>query len=151
MWPSEFMMIKTSSQSFLSACVASIVVSAEAVKEITSANAVLAASSVGVPARQDLQHASLSAVGKIAASIRQRYLEVIHGQLGYVDMVLLVAACSIIQGLRLWTGRSGTQRNEGEIRDAGSPNHQASRRDRGWSIGATSLSGKNRLAIRCIL
>ena len=151
MWPSGFIMIKTSSHLFLYACVASIVLTAEALNEITSVNAVLAASSIRVPAQQDLQHASLSAVGKIAALIRQGYLKVIHGQLGYVDMVLLIAACSIFQGLRLWRGRSGTERNEGEIRDAGSPNHQASRRDRGWSMGATSLSGKNRLAIRCIL
>ena len=151
MWPSAFIMFITPSQSFLYARLASIVVTAEASKGFTSTNAGLAASSVRAPALQDLQHVFHSAVGFITALIRQRYLRVIHGQLGYVDMVLLIAACSIIQGLRLWRGRSVTQRNEGEIRDVGSANNHTSRRDRGWGLGATSLSGKNGLAIRCIL
>ena len=143
MWPSVFIMIKTPSQSFLYASLASIVVTAEALQEITSANAVLATSPVRVPTRQDLQHVFHSAIGIITGLIRQRYLRIIHGQLGYVDMVLLVAACSIFQGLRLWRGPSVTQRNEGEIRDVGSSNHQTPRRDRRWGIGATSLSGKH--------
>ncbi len=151
MWPSAFIMIKTPSRSFLYARLASIVVTTEALEGNTSIKAVLAASSVRVPALQDLQHVFHSAVGIIIALIRQWYLRIIYGQLGYVDMVLLIAACSIIQGLRLWRGRSVTQRNEGEIRDVGSANHHTSRRDRGWGLGATSLSGKNRLAIRCIL
>ncbi len=143
MWPSVFEMIKTPFQSLLYARLASIVATAEALQGFTSSNAVLAAPSVGVPALQDLQHVSHSAVGIITTLIRQTYLRIIHGQLGYVDMVLLIAACGIIQGLRIWRGRSGTQRNEGEIREVGSPNHQTSKRDRGWGIGATSLSGKH--------
>ena len=143
MWPSVFIMIKTPSQSFLYARLASILVTAEALKETTSANAVLATSPVRVPTLQDLQHVFHSAVRIITALIRQRFLRIIHGQLGYVDMVLLVSACSIIQGLRLWRGRSVTQRNGGEIRDVGSHNHQTSRRDRVWGIGATSQSGKH--------
>ena len=143
MWPSVFIMIKTPFQSLLYARLASIVVSAEALQGITPTNAVLAAPSVGAPALQDLQHVFHSAAGKLIALIRQRYLRIIHGQLGFVDMVVLIAACGIIQGLRLWRGRSVTQRNEGEIRDVGSPNHHTSRRVRGWGMGATSLSGKH--------
>ena len=143
MWPSVFIMIKTPFQSLLYARLASIVVTAEALQGITPTSAVLAAPSVGAPALQDLQHVFHAAAGELTALIRQRYLRIIHGQLGYVDMVLLIAACGIIQGLRIWRGRSVTQRNEGEIRDVGSPNHQTSRIDRGWGIGTTSLSGKH--------
>lgn len=143
MWPSVFIMIKTPFQFLLYARLVSLVVTAEALQEITSINAVLAAPSVGVPALQDLQHVLHSAPGNLTALIRQRYLRIIHGQLGYVDMVLLITACGILQGLRLWRGRSVTQRNEGEIRDVGSPNHQTSRRDRVWGLGATTLSGKH--------
>ena len=153
MWLSVFIMIKTPFPSLLYAPLASLVVTAGALQGITSTSTVLAAPSVGVPALQGLQHVFHSVAGKLTALIRQSYLRIIHGQLGYVDMVLLISACGIIQGLRLWRGRPVTQRNEGEIRDVGSPNHQASRRDRGWGVGATSLSGKHidyRLAIRCI-
>lgn len=136
MWPSVFIMIKTPFQSLLYACLALLLVTAEALQGITS-------TSVGVPALQDLQHVFHSAAGNLTSLIRQRFLRIIHGQLGYVDMVLLIAACGIIQGLRLWRGQPVTQRNEGEIRDVGSPNHQASRTDRGCGVGATSLSGKH--------
>ncbi|KAK3170185.1 hypothetical protein OEA41_009571 [Lepraria neglecta] len=52
-------------------------------------------------------------------------------------MVQLLAACSIIHGIRLWRRRS--QREESKIKDAGPADHKTTRE---WDLGAGSQSGK---------
>lgn len=37
--------------------------------------------------------------------LQRRFLRIIHGQLGTWDMVQLLAACTLLQALRLWRNR----------------------------------------------
>ncbi|KAA6416314.1 MAG: dual specificity phosphatase catalytic domain [Lasallia pustulata] len=41
----------------------------------------------------------------VVAPLQQRFLRLIHGQLGIWDMVQLLAACTLLQALRLWKNR----------------------------------------------
>lgn len=134
MWPSYFIMLSHSS---LYALLAVVAITAEALRGTTATNTLPASTSVPVSALQDLRHALYSALLSSGALIRQRYQRIIQGQLNHLDMVQLLAACSIIHGIRLWRRR--TQREESEIREAGPADHKATReRD----LGAGSQSGK---------
>ena len=134
MWPSHFIMLSHSS---LYALLAVIAVTAEALRGTTATNTLPASTSVQVSALQDLRHALYSALLSSGALIRQRYQRIIQGQVNHLDMVQLLAACSIIHGIRLWRRRS--QREESEIRDAGPADHKTTRE---WDLGAGSQSGK---------
>ena len=134
MWPSYFIMLSHSS---LYALLAVVAITAEALRGTTATNTLPASTSVPVSALQDLRHALYSALLSSGALIRQRYQRIIQGQLNHLDMVQLLAACSIIHGIRLWRRRS--QREESEIREAGPADHKTTReRD----LGAGSQSGK---------
>lgn len=79
---------------------------------------------------QQLCHVSTSFLASTWEVIRRQFQRALHGQLGVVDMVQLIALCSIVQGIRLWRKRSLTQNNPHGISNAG---HKA-----GGSIEASS-------------
>ena len=139
MWPSPLIM---PSHSPLYALLALIVVTAAALRGVASTNVTPASASVQVPALQDLRHAFYSALVFSGTLIRQRYQRIIQGQPNLLDMVQLLAACGIIQGIRIWKRRSAVQHQESKIRDAGSTDYRATASTRGWGLGASSTSGK---------
>lgn len=77
---------------------------------------------------QQLCHVSHSYLALACAVIRRKYKRTVHGQLGLVDMVQLIAICSIIQGIRLWRKRSLTQKDRRGTSDAGHAKRKASSR-----------------------
>lgn len=85
-----------------------IVASAQALSEPSSRDAVPASASAPAPLWQ-LCHAPASYLAPAWAVIRRKYQTALQGQLSFVDMVQLVALCSIVQGIRLWRKRSFTQ------------------------------------------
>ena len=68
---------------------------------------------------QQLCHASTSYLALIGAVIRRKYQTTLHGQLSFVDMVQLIALCSIAQGIRLWRKRSLKHTEQSRLREAG--------------------------------
>ena len=99
--------------------------------------------SVSAPASlQQPRHASTSYLALAWAGIRQKYQRTLQGRLGVVDMVQLIALCSIVQGIRLWRKRSLTQKEQPEISDAGHAERKAggSTKASSWmSAGSTKL------------
>ena len=74
---------------------------------------------------QQLCHASTSFLALAWAVIRRKYQRTLHGQLDFVDMVQLIALCSIVQGVRLWRKRSITQKEPPGISEASHPGRKA--------------------------
>lgn len=68
---------------------------------------------------QQLCHVSISYLARAWAVIRQKYQRTLRGQLGFVDMVQLIALCSVVQGLRLWRKRSPSQQEQAGTSNAG--------------------------------
>ena len=96
--------------------------------------------SVPAPFRQ-LWHVSTPYLTLVCGAIRRKYQRTLHAQLDFVDMVQLVALCSIVQGIRLWRKRSFTQRALPGTSGADHTEHNA-----GASAKASSLSvGSSRL------
>jgi hypothetical protein len=143
MWPLSSIMA-IGPQSAHCVLLSIIVVTAAALTEVTSNDALPAASkSVQLLTYEHLCHACHSAAAFSRAIIRERYERVIHGRLTWSDMVQLMALCSIIQGTRIWRRRSGTQAEKSEIRDAGCTSHKTASSDRGSASSTSSTSGKN--------
>ena len=100
-----------------------IVVAAEALNEPPSQHPVRVQASASAPAPapapfQQLCHVLTSYLALAWAVIRRKYQKILHGQLGFVDMVQLIALCSFVQGIRLWRNTSSTRREQGSIKDA---------------------------------
>lgn len=111
-----------------------IVAAADALNESPPRHSGSASASVPAPSQQ-LCHVSTSYLALAWAVIRQKYQRTLHGQLGFVDMVQLIALCSILQGLRLWRKRSLTQKELPGISDAGHAERMAG--------GSTKASSRN--------
>lgn len=111
-----------------------IVAAADALNESPPRHSGSASASVPAPSQQ-LCHVSTSYLALAWAVIRQKYQRTLHGQLGFVDMVQLIALCSILQGLRLWRKRSLTQKEQPGISDAGHAERMAG--------GSTKASSRN--------
>ena len=75
---------------------------------------------------QPLHHGFISYFALIRAVVRRKYERTLHGQLDFVDMVQLIALCSIIQGIRLWHKRSFTQKQLPGTIEAGHNGQKAS-------------------------
>ena len=86
-----------------------IVATAQALSEPLPRDAAPASASAPAPLWQ-LCHAPTSYLAPTWAVIQRKYQTALHGRLSFVDMVQLVALCSIVQGLRLWRKRSFTQK-----------------------------------------
>lgn len=91
---------------------------------------------------QQLWHVSTSYLALARAVIRRKYQRTLHAQLDFVDMVQLIALCSIVQGIRLWRKRSLTQQALPGTGDADHAEHKA-----GGSTKASSQAsvGSSRL------
>ena len=79
----------------------------------------------GVPASppapvpfQRLCHASTSYLTPVWAVIRRKVQRTLHAQLDFVDMVQVIALCSIVQAIRLWRKRSYSQEESPETSEA---------------------------------
>ena len=70
-------------------------------------------------------HVLTSYLALVWAVIRRKYQKILHGQLGLVDMVQLIALCSFVQGIRLWRNTSSTRKEQGSIKDAGHDERKA--------------------------
>ena len=68
---------------------------------------------------QQLGHVWNSYPALAWAVIRRKFQRILRGQLGLVDMVQLIALCSIIQAITLWRKRCLIRKEELEISDAG--------------------------------
>ena len=101
-----------------------IVAAAQALNEPSPRDAVPTSASAPAPLRQ-LSHASTSYLALTWALIRRKYQTALHGQLGFVDMVQLIALCSIFQGIRLWRKRSFTQAEPPGMSKADHPGRKA--------------------------
>lgn len=86
-----------------------IVAPAQALSQPAPWDAVPASASAPAPLWQ-LCHAPTSYLAPTWAVIRRKYQTALQGQLSFVDMVQLVALCSIVQGIRLWRKRSFTHK-----------------------------------------
>ncbi|KAL9135819.1 MAG: hypothetical protein Q9175_002974 [Cornicularia normoerica] len=95
-----------------------IVTAAEALNEPPPRHSVPASASAPAPF-QHLSHVFTSYLALAGAVIRRKYQRILHGQLGFVDMVQLIALCSFVQGIRLWHKRSLTRKEQTSISDAG--------------------------------
>lgn len=56
-----------------------------------------------------LRQLSSSIFETVFNSARQRFIRIINGQLGVWDIVQLIAACSLVQTIRLWKNRNRIQ------------------------------------------
>ena len=74
---------------------------------------------------KQLGHILTSYLALIWAVIRRNYQRIVHGQLAFVDMMQLIALCSIIQGIRLWRKRCLMQKDQPGISDAGHAERKA--------------------------
>ena len=74
---------------------------------------------------QLLCHASASLIALVGAVIRRKYYRTLHGQLDFVDMVQVIALCSIIHGIRRWRKRSLTQKGTSGTHDTSHIGHRA--------------------------
>lgn len=101
-----------------------IVAAAEVLNEPPPRDSGPASTSAPAPF-QHLSHVSTSYLALTWAVIRQKYQRTIHAQLGFVEMVQLIALCSIVQGIRLWRKRSLTQKETPGVSDAGHAERQA--------------------------
>ncbi|CAD6593311.1 MAG: hypothetical protein ASARMPREDX12_007029 [Alectoria sarmentosa] len=91
---------------------------------------------------QQIYHVSTSYLALTGAVIRRKYQRTLHGQLGFVDMVQLIALCSIVQGIRLWRKRSLIPREHPGISDAGHAERNAGgSTEASWriSVGSSKL------------
>ena len=100
-----------------------IVAAAEASNEPPSQHPVRVQASVSAHAPapapfQQLCHVLTSYLALAWAVIRRKYQKILHGQLGLVDMVQLIALCSFVQGIRLWRNMSSTRKEQGSMKDA---------------------------------
>ena len=96
-----------------------IVAAAEASNEPPPQHPVRVQASASAPAPfQQLCHVLTSYLALAWAVIRRKYQKILHGQLGFVDMVQLIALCSFVQGIRLWRNTSSTRKEQGSIEDA---------------------------------
>ena len=98
-----------------------IVAAAEASNEPPPQHPVRVQASASAPAPapfQQLGHVLTSYLALAWAVIRRKYQKILHGQLGFVDMVQLIALCSFVQGIRLWRNTSSTRKEQGSIKDA---------------------------------
>lgn len=55
--------------------------------------------------------------------LQQRFLRIIHGQLGIWDMAQLLAACTLLQALRLWKNRRQIAGQE-DLKEFTAPSHE---------------------------
>lgn len=101
-----------------------IVADAEAFNEPLPPHSAPAPASAPAPF-QWLCHASTPNLALAGAVIRRKYQRVLHGELGFVEMVQLLALCSIIQGIRFWRKRSSGEKGQPGINDAGHPKCRA--------------------------
>ena len=74
---------------------------------------------------QHLYHVATSYLALVVAGIRDKYQRTLHAQLGFMDMVQLVALCSIVQAIRLWCKRSRTQKDSPATGHAGPAERRA--------------------------
>ena len=118
-----------------------IVAAAEALNEHPPRNPGPASASAPAPFQQ-LCHVSTSYLALAWAVIRQKYQRTLRGQLYFVDMVQLIALCSIVQIIRLWRKRSLSQRERAGINDAGHAERKA-----GGSTQASSRTSVGSLRI----
>ena len=96
-----------------------IVTAAEASSEPPPQHPVRVQASASAPAPfQQLCHVLTSYLALAWAVIRRKYQKILHGQLGFVDMVQLIALCSFVQGIRLWRNTSSTKKEQCSIKDA---------------------------------
>lgn len=103
-----------------------IVAAAEASNEPPPQHPVRVQASASAPAPfQQLCHVLTSYLALAWAVIRRKYQQLLHGQLGFVDMVQLVALCSFVQGIRLWRNTSSTRKGQSSIKDAGHDERKA--------------------------
>ena len=109
-----------------------IVAAAQALNQPLPREAAPASAPAPAPFQQ-LCHASTSYLAITWAVIRRKYQTLLHAQLGFVDMVQLIALCSILQGIRLWRKRSLTQKESTEVNEACQPGCMA-----GGSTSASS-------------
>jgi pimeloyl-ACP methyl ester carboxylesterase len=123
------------SLSSLYALLAAIVVTAEALRGITSTTALSASGPVQAPALQDLRHVFYSGLVYFNGLIHERYHRIVQGQVHHLDMVQLLVACSIIHGIRLWRRQL---RERSEIRDEASGDRKSARE---WGLSAGSQLG----------
>ena len=93
-----------------------IILAAEALNQPPPRHCEPASPSVPAPF-QLFRHVSTSYLALAWAGIRRKYQRILHGQLGLLDMVQLLALCSIVHGIRLWRKRSLTQEESPGISD----------------------------------
>ena len=120
--------LSLSSQIHLHAFLSQIVVTAGTSTEATSNDVGPAAGSIKLPSLQALQHAFTYLLDLPWALTRRKYQRIIQGQLSLVDLLQLMATCSIIQGIRIWGRRSAAQKAQSETRDDERPGSNA------WSL-----------------
>lgn len=126
-----------------------IVAAAEALNESPPRGFVPASASAAAPF-QKLCHVSTSYLALIWAVIRRKYQRTVHGQLGFVDMVQLIALCSIVQGIRLWRKRSLTKNETPGVSDAGHAERKAggsTKASSQISVGSSKLGESHALPI----
>lgn len=109
-----------------------IVAAAQTLNEPPPRDAVPASASAPGPFQQ-LCHAPTSYLALTWELIRRKYRTALHPQLGFVDMVHLIAVCSIIQGIRLWRKRSLAQKEPPGISEAGNAGRKVGGSTRGSS------------------
>ena len=140
MWPPVTITMKVPCQLF-HINLAALIVTAEVLNGTTSNKAVPATAFVQVCGLQDLYHVFCSTLGITKALISQIYDWIIHRQPSLLAMVQLMAACSMIQGLRSWRRRSNTQQDDSLTRRMKSLDHKATESHTLFNFGATSPSG----------
>ena len=123
-----------------------IVAAAEASNEPPRQHPVRVQASASAPAPapfQQLCHVLTSYLALAWAVIRRKYQQILHGQLGFVDMVQLIALCSFVQGIRLWRNTSSTRKEQGSIKDASHDERKAGgnmKPSSQISVGSSKLS-----------
>ena len=101
-----------------------IVAAAEALNEPLPRHSAPAPASAPAPFQQ-LCQASTPYLTLARAVIRRKYHRILHGQLGFADMVQLIALCSIVQGIRLCRKRSLREKGQPGLSDAGHAERKA--------------------------
>ena len=94
-----------------------IVPAAQVSNQPSLRDAAPASPSAPAPFRR-LCHASTSYLTPVWALIRRKVQRTLHAQLDFVDMVQLIALCSIVQAIRLWRKKSHSREESPETSEA---------------------------------